>query len=73
MSAESILLGLFQTYPPIHARRDAPDGGLGDVAEGLQPQYQWQSVPLARDARPYLPIAQTPARPARARSNRAEE
>ena len=49
------------------------DGGLGDVAEGLQPQYQWQSAALARDARPYLPIAQTPARLAQARGNRAEE
>ena len=62
MSAESILLGIFPMYPLIQVRLDAPDGGLGDVAEGLQTQYQWQSVPLARDARPYLPIAQTLAR-----------
>ena len=71
-NVESILPELSPIYPPIHARRDAPGGGLGDVADGLQPQCQWQSAALARDARPYPPIAQTPALLAQARGNRAQ-
>ena len=71
-NVESILPELFPIYPPIHAQRDAPDGGLGDVADGIQPQYLWQSPALALDARPYPPIAQTPAPPAQARGNRAQ-